>query len=129
MPLILSGFSTLKSKVEFDRVFSGHKEFSRNGVGIYFALLKNAPFRYGIVIPKRFGGAVERNKTRRQIKELIRLREKVPENVEIVICIYKSCQYLNFDLIKNTLYWALDIISRKAKKHLRESQFSLGSPI
>ena len=63
---------TLRSYSEFRRVFDTKARFFRNGLGFCYRRANNILFRFGISIPKRFGKAVERNKLRRRIKEIIR---------------------------------------------------------
>ena len=77
---------TLKKNYEFQYVFRKGKRFSC----LHFSLIvapakKNYP-KFGIVISKKIGKAVIRNKKRRQIKEILRklVFEVVPNQYVIV---------------------------------------------
>ena len=97
---------TLRAHSEFQRVFAARTRFFRNGLGFCFRKASDAEFRYGISIPKRFGKAVERNKIRRRLKEVIRRSELLPRDAQIVVCVSKPCGELTFDSIKTACDWA-----------------------
>ena len=63
-------------------------------------------------VPKRFGKAVQRNKVRRRIREVIRLMRSAPESAEVVISVYKPCNDLTFSVIKRLIKWGFDRIER-----------------
>jgi len=75
----------------------------------------NGQFRFGMVTPKRFGKAVERNKFRRRIRELMRRSECLPPGIELVISVYKPLREIGFEIIKRTLKWALEKLGRFEK--------------
>jgi len=59
----------------------------------------NGEFRFGMVTPKRFGKAVERNKFRRRVRELIRRSDCLPWGIELVISVYKPLKEIGFEII------------------------------
>lgn len=69
-------------------------------------------FRFGVSIPKRFGKAVERNKVRRRLKEIVRNSAMLPDYAEIVFCVSKPCCELTYEILKETCEWAFARISR-----------------
>ena len=102
---------TLRSYSEFRRVFDTKARFFRNGLGFCYRRANNILFRFGISIPKRFGKAVERNKLRRRIKEIIRHSSSVPCNSEIVFCVRKPCSEFSYECLKNICEWGFNKIS------------------
>ena len=82
-----SGVKTLRAYSEFRRVYATKTRFFRNGLGFCYRRAENLVFRFGISIPKHFGKAVERNKLRRRIKEIIRHCHCIPLYSEIVFCV------------------------------------------
>jgi len=100
-------FATLRTKADFDRVFAGQERFFRDGLSFRLRIAGEGLFHLGIMAPKRFGGAVERNRFRRRVRELIRTTETLPGGVELVISAQKPYQDLRFDLLRRTVGWAL----------------------
>jgi ribonuclease P protein component len=113
---------TLRAHSEFQRVFAARTRFFRNGLGFCFRKDSDSEFRYGISIPKRFGKAVERNKVRRRLKEVIRRSALLPLAAQVVVCISKPCDLLSFDLIKSTCEWAFVKISNAKIKSEPDQQ-------
>jgi ribonuclease P protein component len=93
-------------------VFTEGFRFFRNGLGFYARSNGGEAFRFGIVAPKRFGHAVDRNRFRRRVREVIRLSPEVPPGFDVVICVGKPCGDLGFDVIRKTLLWAWSRIRR-----------------
>ncbi|HNX76123.1 MAG TPA: ribonuclease P protein component [Candidatus Rifleibacterium sp.] len=113
---------TLRAHSEFQRVFAARTRFFRNGLGFCYRKISGDEFRFGISIPKRFGKAVERNKTRRRLKEIIRRSEALPAEAQVVLCISRPCADLDFDCLKTTCEWAFGKISRVGSKSEAEQQ-------
>ena len=103
---------TLRAYSEFRRVFATKARFFRNGLCFYYRRAKELPFRFGVSIPKRFGKAVERNKLRRRIKEIIRHSQSIPTDSEVVFCIRKQCSDFSFESLKQTCEWGFNKISQ-----------------
>ena len=108
------GPDTLKTNAEFQQVFATRIRFFREGLGFYVRFSGTESFRFGIASPKRFGIAVERNKLRRRLREVIRLSPELPKGVDVVICVGKPCRDLSFPLVRKTLFWAWGRIRREA---------------
>jgi len=107
-------FCTLRTRADFDRVFTGGRRFFRLGLGFYYRLTSEEVFRYGISAPRRFGIAVERNAFRRRLKEALRLSEERSPGVEMIICLSRSCGGLGYAEICSIIGWALKRIQREA---------------
>lgn len=106
-----SSVVTLRSYSEFRRVFASKTRFFRGGLGFCYRRFENLSFRFGISIPKRFGKAVERNKLRRRIKEIIRHSSSIPINSEIVFCVRKPCAEFTYNSLKQICEWGFNKIS------------------
>ena len=112
--------ATLRTDSDFERVFSAKNRFFREGLGFHYRIADHSDFRFGLVVPKRFGGAVERNKFRRRVRELIRRNSRLPSGVEIIVYIYKPLKDIGFNLINQTLGWAIDRV-RRSSGQIRQS--------
>gem|GEM_PF-1460557 len=110
------GPTTLRTDVDFKRVFAAERRLFRDGVGFYFRSAEEPRFRYAIIASKRFGIAVDRNRLRRRLRELIRGYLVLPIGIDLIICVYKPCKDLSFGLLKKTLKWAFEKINREIKK-------------
>jgi len=76
---------SIKNKIEFNRVFEKGKRYN----GEFLALIVekgSGTLKLGIIVNSKFGGAVERNRVKRKIREAFRsVAGKFKENPEIVI--------------------------------------------
>ena len=102
---------TLRAYSDFRRVFAEKTRFFRNGLGFCYRRAEGLQFRFGVSIPKRFGKAVERNKLRRRIREIIRHCSCLPEFSEIVFCVRKPCSDFTFESLKQACEWGFSKIS------------------
>ncbi|MFH1709620.1 MAG: ribonuclease P protein component [bacterium] len=75
---------SLKKKNEFDRVFDKGKRYHGELLTVIVASAAG-PSRMGIIVSKKFGGSVARNRVKRQIREAFRsVADGFTESVEIV---------------------------------------------
>ncbi len=84
----------------------------RNGLGFCVRKAKGIPFRYGVSLPRRYGCAVERNKVRRRLREIVRTAASLPESAEVVFCVNRPCSALSYDVLKNACDWAFKKVSQ-----------------
>lgn len=76
----------LLRKKEFDRVFSEGKVFKNKILVLYVALGVRKCSRLGLVVSKKIGNAVCRNRVKRLLREVFRLNKNMLTiNVDIVI--------------------------------------------
>lgn len=61
----------IKKNEEFDTIIKNRKFISAPSFTLYFQKKKEAYGRIGISVPKKLGNAVFRNKTKRQIKNML----------------------------------------------------------
>lgn len=100
---MLSKKFRLKGKKNFDEVFKqGEKKNSPYFTLHYLTKSDTTNPRFGIVISKKIGNAVTRNKIRRQIYHILQdfLNTK---NIDYVIVCSKPITTLDYTDIKNTL--------------------------
>jgi len=106
------GRSTLRTHSDFQRVFNEGSRFFRDGLGFCVRKVRGIDFRYGISIPRRFGNAVERNRLRRRLREIIRMADPPLESAEIVFSLRKPCRELSFATLKGACEWAFARVHR-----------------
>ena len=75
----------LKSS-DFDRVFRQRCSFADGLVVIYFATSDSEPPRLGLVVSRKCGNAVVRNRWKRALREAFRLvQHDLPRNLDLVV--------------------------------------------
>jgi ribonuclease P protein component len=88
----LSKAERLKKSEDFRRVFSSPLKQSCQGaklVALSNSLDKLAPTRLGVTLSKKFGNAVERNRAKRQVREIFRLhKHRLRPGLDLVFLVY-----------------------------------------
>ena len=65
--------------------------------------------RVGLTTPRRIGSAVERNRVRRQLREILRLAwDAVPQGIDIVVNPRRSACYRDYQELRKELLMLLD---------------------
>ena len=106
---------------DFDRVYKqGRRHFSPHMTVFYLRQAEGAlPWkssRVGFTVGRVLGGAVERNRIKRRLREAVRLRRSALEGgsaVDVVINPKKSVLTLEFSLVLDEVGRALDAIAKK----------------
>ncbi len=110
---------------DFDRVYKqGRRHFSSHMTVFYLrqaegALPETAPkksSRVGFTVGRVLGGAVERNRIKRRLREAVRQRRSVLEGagpVDVVINPKKSVLTVEFSVVLEEVGRALDVIAKK----------------
>jgi len=108
----------LRKRAEFDRVYQGgERHSSANMTVIFLAATGRGGTRVGFTAGKALGGAVERNRIRRRLREAVRrhLRElKMP--AEVVIHPRKSALRADFSQLEAEVMRAFAAISKKLSR-------------
>lgn len=64
-------------------------------------------FRFAVSVPKKFGNAVQRNKIKRQIREIV-AKQDIIDQVDFFIVVKKGASILEFTEIKKSIEWLLN---------------------
>lgn len=91
---------TLKASSEFQRIAKQGRKWS--GAAFIMQALKTedntAPFRIGFTVSRRVGNAVQRNRAKRRLREMVRLflKEKNPQACDLVLIAKVSAGTMDF---------------------------------
>lgn len=110
---------------DFDRVYrQGRRHFSPHMTVFYRVQdgdVSQESARVGFTVGRPLGGAVERNRIKRRLREAVRLRRSVlPSPVDVVINPKKSVLTLEFAVVLEEVGRAFDAIARAMKKRTAE---------
>ena len=94
---------TLKKTPQFDRVYRRGKSQGNKQLVMYVLPTKRRKTYYGIVISKKVGNAVTRNKLRRQLKEIIRLRGPLSGGQDIIILVRQTEDTLDYPVLAKSV--------------------------
>lgn len=110
---MLKKLHRLKKKKDFDIVFkNGKSKFSKIlGIKIFSNNLDES--RFGIIVSKKVSKkAVERNKIKRQIREILRLSlSEIKPGYDIIVIVSPNIMGSTYDKIKDSLFFCLKKIS------------------
>lgn len=109
----------IRSKQDIDRIFKDGKKFSTMGMRL-IVVSNNLNYDRFIVIPARhYGRAVDRNKIRRQVKEiwrnypkrlLLSMHSQASDGHDYAIIVYPG-KVFSYSLLESTIYSLLDKIN------------------
>ena len=89
----------LKKEQEFTSIIKSNQSKKNLYFSIYY--IKSEKNLYGITIPKKYGKAHDRNKIKRQIKNIIiKNEENIPKNFNYVIIIKEATKKLNYNSLE-----------------------------
>ena len=106
---------------DFERVYKqGRRHFSSH-MTVFYLRQGEAPSpeqsaRVGFTVGRVLGGAVERNRIKRRLREAVRLRRSVLKDaaaVDVVINPKKSVLTLEFSVVLEEVGRALDVIAKR----------------
>lgn len=86
----------IKKNSEIDAIIQNKKSSGDRRFVIYTANSQNEHFRFAISIGKKYGGAVERNKIKRQLRMIINNHSKDIPSFDFVIVVKKDASGLSF---------------------------------
>ena len=91
----MSDFVTLKSNPDFRRLYNRGKAITDPALVIYYSKNRAGICRIGITTSKKIGNAVERNRSRRLLKEAFRsICPQVKPQYDIVIVARSKTKYM-----------------------------------
>ena len=104
----------LLKHADFDRVYKrGRRHFSSH-MTVFYSPQEKGPARVGFTVGRLLGGAVERNRIRRRLREAVRLRHAVLTGpVDVVINPKKSAIRVEFSALLEEVEQAFQLIARR----------------
>lgn len=93
----------LRKSSDFRRVYNRGKSKATYNLVLYYYFNKNNVNRVGFSISKKVGNAVVRNKIRRRLKEIIRLKKNLKLGYDIVIIARKPVVNLDYSGLERDL--------------------------
>jgi ribonuclease P protein component len=92
----------LKRRKDFQRVYRGGVVWKGSCFSLR-ALTREDGVRLGIVVTRRFGTAVKRNRTKRRLREAFRRIASSLPSVDVIVEPANGCQYIGIDEIGRML--------------------------
>jgi ribonuclease P protein component len=100
----LADFITLKLNSDFRRVYARGKSVASNALVIYYLKNRTGKARVGITTSRKIGNAVERNRSRRIIKEgLRRVMPRIKTGYDYVLVARSKTKHLKSTDISSVL--------------------------
>ena len=108
---------------DFDRVYKqGRRHFSSQ-ITVFYLKRDEGPARVGFTVGRVLGGAVDRNRIKRRLREAVRLRRSlltVP--VDVVVNPKKSALRVEFSMLLEEITRAFEVISRNVDAGAEQSK-------
>lgn len=118
---------------DFERVYKqGRKHFSPS-ITVFYLLRQAVPegpkgkkgLRIGFTVGRALGGAVQRNRMKRRLREAVRLSRPWPDaSVDVVVNPKKMVRTMEFDALLNEVRQAFVVIEKKLAKTKESSSAS-----
>ena len=109
--------TSLKKNHEFKRLYNKGKSAASQCVVIYSRRNGKQENRLGVTVSTKIGGAVQRNRIRRRLKEIYRLNEeKLTPGYDIVIVARMKSRYAEYSQLEKS------VLSMFSKLNLTEGQ-------
>jgi ribonuclease P protein component len=104
----------LLKHADFDRVYKqGRRHFSSH-MTVFYSRQVEGNARVGFTVGRVLGGAVERNRIKRRLREAVRLsRSRLNSPVDVVINPKKSVLGVEFSALLEEVGRAFEVIARK----------------
>jgi len=111
----------LLKHADFERVYKqGRRHFSSH-MTVFYQRQNQGAARVGFTVGRVLGGAVERNRIKRRLREAVRLRHGLLTGaVDVVINPKKSLLRVEFATLLQEIERAFEIISAKAREQGRQ---------
>ena len=94
----------LRKNMEFKKVYSGGKSYWNRNLILYVRKNELENSRIGITITKKIGNAVVRNRIRRRIKEIIRLKlGNIKDGYDLIIIPKKNVQDISYKDLESAM--------------------------
>jgi len=120
---------------DFERVYKqGRRHFSGSMTVFYLqrqreVAAKSSGLRIGFTVGRALGGAVQRNRMKRKLREAVRLSRPWPDiDVDVVVNPKKALLTLPLDAVLNEIRQAFVVIEKKLAKGVRREGFESPKP-
>jgi ribonuclease P protein component len=115
---------------DFDRVYKkGRRHFAAHMTVFYLRREGDeqraawvSQFRIGFTVRKLLGGAVQRNRMKRRLREAVRLQPVQPEGVDVVINPKASLLKADFEELKAEIARAFQVIQKSISQESSHAQ-------
>lgn len=128
-PSVPAGKRNLRSgrllrHADFERVYKqGRRHFSTHMTVFYLRRLDGEEMRVGFTVGRALGGAVDRNRMKRRLRESVRLcRPSASPAVDVVINPKKSVRTAEFSVLLSEVRRAFEVIAQKLTEKPRSRQ-------
>jgi ribonuclease P protein component len=113
-----TGGMRLLRHADFERVYKhGRRHFAAHMTVFYLLREQGEGLRIGFTVGRVLGGAVERNRMKRRLRESVRLRwPEVGVPADVVINPKKSLLKVDFAELKNEVGHAFEVIQKSMEK-------------
>lgn len=103
---------------DFERVYQrGRRHFAAHITVFYLLRAEREGMRTGFTVGRALGGAVERNRMKRRLREAVRMQPaKSMPAVDVVINPKKSARDMDFSELSKEVAQAFEVIQRFAEK-------------
>ncbi|MCD6579032.1 ribonuclease P protein component [bacterium] len=99
----------IRKKTEFQAIFSDRRRAFGKYLFLYYKFNEEFP-KIGFIVSKKKRNGVQRNKLRRQIKEVFRLHQHDIKNVSLTVGVKNGVKSLEYSLIEQDF---LNILKRE----------------
>jgi ribonuclease P protein component len=106
---------------DFERVYKmGRRHFSSHMTVFYLKRAEGVGMRIGFTVSRALGGAVDRNRMKRRLREFVRLCRPLPgPSVDVVINPKRTLRTADFSVLRNEVSRAFEVIEQKLAEKLR----------
>jgi len=99
---------------DFDRVYKQGKRLFASHMTVFYLRQAEGGARIGFTVGRVLGGAVQRNRIKRRLREAVRLRRAMLQSpVDVVINPKKSVLTVEFPVVVEEVSRAFDVIAKK----------------
>lgn len=101
---MLSKKFRMKNNSQFDYIFKKGKTLKNSKLLVFYSSCKSKNPKFGIVVSKKIGNSVTRNKVKRYLRENIRLlMDNFSKSYNYIFVARQGIENLNFNQIKEIL--------------------------
>ena len=95
---------TIKKNHEFRTIYSKGQSIADKNLVLYSRAKHSDSPRFGISVSSKVGGAVVRNRIKRQIKEILRINiDSISDEYDIIFVIRVKCRQADFSDIERSV--------------------------